>query len=57
MSASRAVLISAKIAALAGSIFIAIAAPTTGLSVAVADDGGTNQPPPSERPDGNSWGG
>ncbi|MFL6143234.1 MAG: hypothetical protein ACJ72N_15395 [Labedaea sp.] len=57
MSASRAVLISAKLAALVGTGFIAIAIVAAGANVSVADDTGSSQTPPSAGPDGNSWGG
>jgi hypothetical protein len=56
MSVFRAVLISAKLAALACAVFIAMAAPAASMAVSFADDGGSSQTPPAT-PDGNSWGG
>jgi hypothetical protein len=56
MSTPRIISISTAVATLAGAIFIAIAAPGTGV-VAVAEDGGSSQNPPPPTPDGHPWGG
>ncbi len=56
MSHSRA-RISAKIAAVAGAIFIGVAAPTIGAAASFADDGSSQTPPPPPPPttNGHPW--
>lgn len=57
MSSSRAAHISAKIAAVAGAVFIAVAAPAIGATMSFADDGSSQTPPPPPPPttNGHPW--
>jgi hypothetical protein len=57
MPVSRAVLVSAKIAAAVGAVFIGLAAPAAGLAASVTADGGTSQTPVPARNAGDPWGG
>jgi hypothetical protein len=54
MSRFRAAPLCAKIAAIAGALAIAIAAPSIDATISVADDGSSSQTPPAT-PDGHPW--